>query len=186
MQIQFTIDIDKDKDKEERLIRSLDCPKSKLQDELAVYAKAALSEYVEMFCGISSIRTIGDVREQRLLQIILADDGRALPTEPIVSRLFHITYVQARTLLRSVFEKRDFEIRDRLRKACIEVLQNPNTSTKPTTLTIRNPRVAEALDRVLSDEGKVPLLQRKDGASQYGVDNNSLPVLLKYFGLAGK
>ncbi|HEY5883177.1 MAG TPA: hypothetical protein VIT88_00735 [Pyrinomonadaceae bacterium] len=179
MEIKFKIEIDTGK--EERLVQSLGCTKAKLQEELSVYAKAALSEYVEMFCGISSVRTIGDVREQRLLQIILADDSRDLPTEPTVSRLFHMTHVQARTLLRSVFEKRDFEIRGRLIKACVEVVKNPDRSVDPIILTIKNPRVAEALNRVLEENGEVPFLQRKDGASQYSVDKNSLPVLEKYF-----
>lgn len=184
MQIQFTIEIPEDK--QERLIRSLNCDKSKLQEELTVYAKAALSEYIEMFSGIGSVRTIGDVREQRLLQIILADDSRDLPTEPIVSRLFHITRTQARSLLRSVFEKRDFETADRLSKACVEALQKVDKSIDPITLTIKNPRVYEALDRVLIEAGNVPLLQRTNSASLYAVDPNSLPVLLKHFGLSRK
>lgn len=185
MQIQFTIEKIPD-DKQERLLRCLNCEESKLQEQLSVYAKAALSEYIEMFSGASSIRTIGDVREQRLLQIILADPGRDLPTEPIVSRLFHITYVQARTLLRSVFEKRDFETRVRLANACVEALKKVDKSIDPITLTIKNPRVYEALDRVLTEAGNVPLLQRTNSASLYAVDKNSLPVLLKYFGLDGK
>jgi hypothetical protein len=184
MQIQFTLDIDKDK--EARLIKSLDCTKEKLSEGLTIYAKAALSEYIEMFCNTSPIRTIGDTREQRLLQIILADAAGNLPTEAMVSRLFHITRVQARTLLRSVFEKRDFETGARLRKACVEVLNNATKEIKPMTLTINNPRVYEALERVLSDHGQVQLLKHTDSAAVYEVNDKSLQVLEKHFGLSGK
>lgn len=178
-EIKFTIEVDGPK--QERLLRALNCQEPKLTEELAYYAKAALSEYIEMFCGISSIRTIGDVREQRLLQIMLADEGRELPTDPIVSRLFHITYVQARTLLRSVFEKRDFEMRVRLQNACIAAVQKVDQTVNPHTLTIKNPRVYEALDRILAEAGNVPLLTRTNSASVYQVDKNSLPVLQQYF-----
>jgi hypothetical protein len=181
MQIQFTLNVDQDR--EDRLIRAIGCTKTALPAELSIYAKAALSEYVDMFSGITAPRTIGEMREQRLLQIILAD-SRQLPTDRIVSQLFHLTRAQARTLLRSVFEKREFETGERLRQACIDVLKNPDKSIDPITLTIKDLRVYEALDRVLSERGDVPLLQRTDFAAKYGVDENSLKVLLKHFGLS--
>ena len=180
MQIQFTLNIDQDR--EDRLMKAFGCTKTALQAELNIYAKAALSEYVEMFSGITAPRTIGELREQRLLQIILAD-SRQLPSDRVVSQLFHLTRAQARTLLRAVFEKREFETGERLRQACIDVLKNADKSIKPFRLTINDLRVYEALDRVLYDDGRVPLLQRTDSAAKYGVDQNSLKVLLKHFGL---
>jgi hypothetical protein len=167
MQIQFTLHIDQER--EDRLIRAIGCKKTELPTELSIYAKAALSEYVEMFSGISAQRTIGELREQRLLQIILAD-SRQLPTDRMVSQLFHLTRSQARTLLRAVFEKREFETGERIRQACIDVLKNADKTIKPIRLTINDLRVCEALDRVLYDDGRVPLLQRTDSAAKYGVD----------------
>lgn len=179
MQIQFTLNIDQDR--ENRLIGALGCTKTELPAELSIYAKAALSEYVEMFSGISAPRTIGEVREQRLLQIILADN-RQLPTDRIVSNLFHLTRAQARTLLRSVFEKREFETGERLRQASIDVLNNPD-KTDPIRLTIKDLRVYEALEQVLYDNGGVPLLQRTESAAKFAIDKESLGVLRSHFGL---
>jgi hypothetical protein len=180
MQIQFTINIDQDR--EDRLVKAIGCTKTALSAELNVYAKAALSEYVDMFSGITAPRTIGEMREQRLLQIIIAD-SRQLPTDRMVSQLFHVTRAQARTLLRAVFEKREFETGERLRQVCIDVVKNADKSVDPFTLTINDLRVYEALDRVLYERGDVPLLQRTDSAAKYGAHKNSLKALQKHFGL---
>ena len=180
MQIQFTLSLDPDR--ESRLIEALGCTKTALPAELSIYAKAALSEYVEMFSGIAAPRTIGEMREQRLLQIILADK-RQLPTDRIISNLFHLTRAQARTLLRAVFEKREFETGERLRQACIDVLKDPDESIDPIRLTIKDLRVFEALDRVLYDNGGVPLLQRTESAAKFAIDKESLGVLRSHFGL---
>ena len=182
MQIQFNVDIDKEK--EERLVASLGCKPPALSKALSIYSKAALLEYVEMFCDASSFRTIADAREQRLLQIILAAYDGDLPDEAIVAHLFHLTRVQARFLLRSVLEKRDFELREHLRKACVVALQSIDDSSKPLQISIKNPRVYEALDRILTDYGEVPILERV-GPSKYKLDKKSLEVLRAHFNLEG-
>jgi hypothetical protein len=179
MQIQFTLNIDQDR--EDRLVRAIGCTKTALPAELNIYAKAALSEYVDMFSGLSAPRTIGEMREQRLLQIILADN-RQLPTDRIISNLFHLTRAQARTLLRAVFEKREFETGERLRQACIDVLKDPD-KTDPIRLTIKDLRVYEALEQLLYDNGSVPLLQRTESAAKFAIDKESLGVLRSHFGL---
>lgn len=180
MQIRFDLDIDKDK--EERVIASLSCKPAELSKALSVYSKAALLEYVEMFCDASAFRTIADAREQRLLQIILAAFDGGLPDEAVVAHLFHLTRVQARSLLRSVLEKRDFELREQLRKACVVVLQTIDRAATPLHVKIKNPRVYEALDRILTDYGEVPILELV-GPSKYKLDKKSLDVLRAHFNL---
>jgi len=106
MQIQFALNIDQDR--EDRLVRAIGCTKTALPAELNIYAKAALSEYVDMFSGLSAPRTIGEMREQRLLQIILADN-RQLADGPN-----HIEFVSSHSCTssdasKSGVEKREFE-----------------------------------------------------------------------------
>ncbi|MDT4896423.1 MAG: hypothetical protein QOH25_1500 [Acidobacteriota bacterium] len=168
-----------------RLADVLGCKSSELSKYLSIYGKAALLEYIEMFCGNMSLRMAVDTREQRLLQIILAAYEGNIPDEATVARLFHFTRSQARSLLRAVLEKKAFELKDHVRKACITVLQAiaPNSS-EPIEVMIKNQRVLEALNQLLADDGRVPLLERTSGA-KYKLDKASLAVLQKCFEMDG-
>ena len=181
--IRFKIDVDDDV--AARLASVLGCKSSELSKNLSIYGKAALLEYIEMFCGNMSLRMAVDTREQRLLQIILAAYEDDIPNEAIVSRLFHLTRGQARSLLRAVLEKKAFELKNHVHKACITVLQaiDPNAS-EPIEVMIKNQRVLEALNLLLTDDGRVPLLERIAGA-KYKLDKASLAVLRKCFKMEG-
>lgn len=181
--VQFKIELDEDAT--ERVIQALGCKPNKLSETLSIYGKAALLEYIEMFCGNVSLRMAVDTREQRLLQIILAFYEDDIPDEASVARLFHLTRGQARSLLRAVLEKKAFELRDHLRKACTAVIEPIDaTASSPIEVMIKNPRIFEALNQILTDHGRVPLLERI-AVTKYSLDKASLIVLRKHFDLDG-
>lgn len=178
VEIRFKIDLDDETEK--RLIDVLQTKASELPKTLSIYSRAALLEYIEMFCGNMSLRMAVDTREQRLLQIILAAYEGNIPDEATVARLFHLTRGQARSLLRTVLEKKAFELKDHVHKACIAVLVAVDDTANPIEVTIKNPRVFESLNQILTDDGRVPLLERV-AISKYKLDKVSLVALRKFF-----
>lgn len=180
--IQFKIELDEETT--ERLIQALGGKQSKLAETLSIYGKAALLEYIEMFSGNISLRMAVDTREQRLLQIILAVYEGDVPDEAIVARLFHITRGQARSLLRAVLEKRAFELREHIRKACVAVIKPIDAkSTDPIEVVIKNPRIFEALNQILIDNSRAVPPLKSVGISKYRLDKASLAVLRKHLKL---
>ena len=178
--IRFKIDLDDET--EQRLLDVLQTKTSKLPETLSIYSKAALLEYIEMFSGNMSLRMAVDTREQRLLQIMLAAYEGDIPDEATVARLFHLTRGQARSLLRAVLEKKAFELKDHVHKACIAVLVVVDDTANPIEIVIKNPRVFETLNQILTDDGRVPLLERVT-VSKYKLDKASLVALRKFFGI---
>ena len=181
--VQFEIELDEYAT--ERVVQALGCKPSKLSETLSIYGKAALLEYIEMFRGNASLRLAVDTREQRLLQIILSVYEGELPGEAVVARLFHLTRSQARSLLRTVLEKKAFELREHISKACVSVLEPIDVnSSNPIEVMINNPRVFEVLNQILTDNGKAPLLE-KVTVTKYTLDKAALTVLRKHFDLDG-
>src|SRR5258706_12093004 len=107
MKIEIDVDITSEQD---RLTAALNCKKSDLQKVLQAHAKAATMEYVQMFVGRASLKAAADSKEIRLLMMIVyVYDGKP-PDEYEVSRVFHLTLSQARTLIKSVMAKYQFEL----------------------------------------------------------------------------
>src|SRR5688572_29336253 len=106
MKIEIDIEVAADQD---RLIAALNCKKSDLPKILQAQAKAATMEYIQMFVGRASLKAAADSKEIRLLMMILHVYGGKPPDEYEVSRVFHLTLSQARTLIKSVLAKYQFE-----------------------------------------------------------------------------
>ncbi|NTF46618.1 hypothetical protein [Rhizobium rhizogenes] len=86
------------------LADTLGCNPAQVGGNLNSYAKAALCEYLEMFTGLA-VTGVADIRERRLAAILLALPAANFPTDERIARLFNLTTMQARGLLRSTLTK---------------------------------------------------------------------------------
>ncbi|MBP2236327.1 hypothetical protein J2Z31_002841 [Sinorhizobium kostiense] len=86
------------------LADTLGCTPEDVGENLQLYAPAALREYVEMFAG-QAMMSVSDMRERRLLAILLALPAANFPTDERIARLFNLTSLQGRALLRATLSR---------------------------------------------------------------------------------
>jgi len=99
-QVAINVTIELSDQEASAIADTLDCDPADLQAELASYAPAAVREYAEMFAG-QAMTTVAELRERRLLAILLSLPAENFPSDETIARLFNLTGTAARTLLRT-------------------------------------------------------------------------------------
>ena len=107
---RLDVTLDLADDEEALLCEVLRCEAGQLDATLATYGAAALREYADMFIG-QAMMSVTDLRERRLLAILLALPPNEFPSEDQIARMFNLTTSAARGLLRSTLSRH----RNRLR-----------------------------------------------------------------------
>lgn len=100
--LNFSVDIADDE--AVVLADTFGCTPEDVGENLQFYAQAALREYVEMFAG-QAMTGIADMRERRLVEILLALPAAHFPTDERIARLFNLTSLQGRALLRATLSR---------------------------------------------------------------------------------
>src|SRR5688572_26373842 len=98
----ITTDIDLSPHEERLLCEILDCNAQTLDAEIARFGVAAIREYLDMFMGTAPITTATDLRERRLVGLMLTAFQTAPPGADRIARLFNMTPSAAKALLKSV------------------------------------------------------------------------------------
>lgn len=102
--IKVSIELEVDDDRAGILNNIFAADAEKLGDELKPFLTAACHEYLDMFTGAAPITTATDVRERRLVAIIL-HGLKAVPQATLVAKLFKLPDTSASNLLRTVSAK---------------------------------------------------------------------------------
>jgi hypothetical protein len=184
LNITTTIDIS---DADHALLQSiLQCSDEQLPGRLNAFASAAFTEYVEMFLGHAPLAAITEVRERRLVAMILNAYPGGPPNADEVARLFNVTVPAARTLLRSALAKHRIAIRDRLHEALKAVLDGasePDEDGDPYEVVVLNPVLIELLnDRLaVSPEPKTAIKRSADSMTKYIMEVGSFDYLRGIF-----
>lgn len=143
-----------------------------------------------MFLGRSSLRVAADAKETRLLAMIHHVFAGAIPDEQIVGRVFHITPTQARSLIRSVLAKYQYDLDDGINTSYVQLIESCSQrgSGGPFEVMIRSSAAVEGLNQILVTlDGGLPKIARKPRAgSVYVVDIASYDKLRAYFGLPAR
>lgn len=103
-EIPFNFSFDLSGDDTAALADTLGCSQENVGENLRLYAPAALREYVEMFAG-QALTGVSDMRERRLMAILLALPTENFPTDERIARLFNLTSLQGRALLRATLSR---------------------------------------------------------------------------------
>ncbi|HET7231838.1 MAG TPA: hypothetical protein VFJ16_17635 [Longimicrobium sp.] len=164
MHIDF--DLELSADERMRLASTLGCEPDELEERLSAYGRAAMREYVNGFLGNWTATRAADLQEFRLLALILDVFGGGIPDEDIVVRHFSITPSQARSLIRSVLSKHQFELSGPLTAALAQVIANcaQQEENGVYEVVINNTTVVEELNRRLAAiNGRLPQIAKKRG-----------------------
>jgi len=111
--------------------------------------RASLREYVDMMLGQTVLRS-PEVREQRLLQVILEANQGRVPSEIEVSQMFGLTSSGARSLLRAVLSRHRRRLADPAREAARIILAQCGAEEDGARrVAISNPVMVEYLNELL-------------------------------------
>ncbi|KQN01209.1 hypothetical protein [Sphingomonas sp. Leaf25] len=162
------------------LCDALRCKPADLEKEIARFAPAAILEFLDMVAGVATLASAADVRERRLVRLMLT----AYPTEPPVAdevaRLFNITPSAARSLMRATAAKHRLALREKIEPALKQVIVDCKGDGKePYTVVILNPILVELLNARLetSTDPKTPVRRTGDSLTQYTIDVGSYKYL---------
>jgi hypothetical protein len=173
-----------------KLAEILGCAPEELEEALEPYARAAATEYVEMFLGLKVFTRGSDIREYRLF-LLMREVFKRLPTEQEVSDLFQTTETQSRSLIRSVMSKYQYELTEVLSKSMKDALeaaaQDQNTEEDGDWyITVSSEYIVEALNRLVAqrDGTLTRIVLRKGTASSYVIKPSTRAMLRAALGLA--
>ncbi|MBO0128417.1 hypothetical protein [Agrobacterium sp. OT33] len=104
LEIPLNYSINLSDDEAAALADTFGCALEDVGQNLQLFAKAALNEYVDMFAGQALIN-VSDMRERRLVAMLLALPAANFPTDERIARLFNLTISQGRALLRATLSR---------------------------------------------------------------------------------
>ncbi len=155
------------------------------QDKMEKLAKAGLYELSRMVMGESLPTRAVDIQQNRLLHLIMYFFDGNLPKEEEISRIFHITYSQARTLLLNVRSRFILELEGAEKKAVEYVVNEAEAKdqSEPAsdyTVVIRSPNVIQLVNDVLGREK--PFLDRIQpiGNCGYEISADAMKTLKEF------
>lgn len=172
------------KEDRERLEIELGVNEEELGKQLSRFDEAACTEYYEMLIGRRNFNKIQDLREYRLFLIMTTVYKDKFPTDEDVARIFQITRLQARNLLRSMNAKYKYELNKILPAAVKNLLLGKygnltEQSNGDVKLKITNENLKEKLELMLASSTTSHLKMRKsdESDSTYVIPKDSMDFL---------
>lgn len=156
------------------------CKPADVEKEIARFAPAAILEFLDMVAGVATLTSAADVRERRLVRLMLTAYPTTPPGADEVARLFNITPGAARSLMRATAAKHRLALRDKIEPALKKILADCKGDGKePYIVVILNPILVELLNARLeaSTDPKTPVRRTGDGLTQYTIDVGSFDYL---------
>jgi len=158
------------------LAEVLGCPEANVGNRLDGYADAAVREYVDMMLGTGPLASAGEMRERRLVLLILHAYGGRVPDVDEITRVFNVSAATATTMLRNVMSKHRRRIAVAVQadvdafKAGCEQQANDDWH-----VTVQNPVLVEMLNARLTKagQGKARIVKDPKTLGQYIVPNGS-------------
>lgn len=170
---------------QEELAQILGCDRANLEEELQKYASAAIQEYVSMFLGQKVFKRGTDILEYRLFLLIEEAFENKVPDEQDVCKLFQSTSTEARSLIRSVISKYQYQLKTALDRTIKAILNNATRENEhnPYTVTINSQNVVEELNRQLAsiDGSLTPVTKKRGSVSIYEIKPSSYARLCEKF-----
>lgn len=156
------------------------CKPADLEKEIGRFAPAAILEFVDMVAGVATLTSAADIRERRLVRLMLTAYPTTPPAADEVGRLFNITPSAARSLMRATAAKHRLALRERIEPALRAILTScKGDGSEPYTVVILNPILVELLNARLetSPDPKTPVRRTGDSLTQYTIDIGSYDYL---------
>jgi hypothetical protein len=148
---------------------------------LASFVTAGMREYVDMLNGQAMI-SLTDLRERRLLAILLASPANKFPTDDQIARWFGLIPRTARTFLRSTLARHRNKLRPVMVAAAKDVLataSQPNGKKRDFEARFPNAVVVDMLNDELAASTRVrsPITRKSNTFDTYLVSIGSMDEL---------
>lgn len=163
----------------QQLLELLEVREGELAEKLAELGRAALREYVDMLLGLSAVRS-PEMREQRLLLLILEAYGGSVPSENKIGHLFNLPTSGARSLLRSVLSRYRIRLEPATKEAATRVLRDCAGENEGfRRAKVENTVIVEHLNEMLASlDGNLKRISREPKTSaNYLVPEDSFQAL---------
>jgi len=163
------------------LCDALRCTSADIEKELSRFAPAAIGEFIDMVTSVATMASATDIRERRLVHLMLTAYPTSPPGADEVARLFNITPSAARSLMRATAAKHRLQLRDRIEPALKAILQTCHgDGSEPYTAIILNPILVELLNARLetATDPKTPVRRTGDSLTKYTIDVGSYEFLV--------
>lgn len=165
----------------------LKCNREELAGSLMPYANAALEEYIRMFLGQKVFTRGSDFREYRLFLLVQHAFGNEIPDEQDICDRFQSTVTQARSLVRSVMSKYQYELAAAIQKSLKKALEGSIQSEGGENyfITVDNENIIHAFNRLLAsiDGTLPPITRRRSTVSTYILKPSSREQLAEHLGV---
>jgi hypothetical protein len=166
-----------------QLAQILGCQVGSLQSAMAPFATAALEEYARMFLGQRVFTRGSDIREYRLLLLIQNAFGNEFPDDQKVCDLFQARLTEARSLIRAVSAKYQYELADAKSLTLKRIIGGAQAHDGAWLISIGSLPLVEQLNRELQAISALlpPVTLSPNTISTYVVPDPSYQELKKKF-----
>jgi len=172
---------EKGREKLAQVLRSTD--DKDLDERLERIAKAAVSEYVEMFLGRQMPTRANEVKERRLFHLLKCYFQDRLPTEAEILVMFQLTESAATRLLRDVRVKYRADFEAEIENSIRKTLESATPYYQDYRVVIRSESILEELKQVVAVEA--PELDQvakvKNSAGVYEIKQDTFKILCSHF-----
>lgn len=187
MRLNLNVDLPISAEDETQLAGIFGVSQERLADALTEVAIAALEEYVRMFLGQKVFTRGADMIEYRLFLLIRSMFGNSIPDEQRVCDLFQATSTQARSLIRSVLSKYQYELHEAMTtslRAAVEAAEQVQTDGDY-EVAINTQSIVEGLNRLLghADGALHPIVRKRGTVSTYVIKPSAYLQLRAELGL---
>jgi len=182
--VKIEVDIPLNADESKQLAGILGVKVGDLGKALQPFAKSATDEYVRMFLGQRVFTRGRDALEFRLFLLIRGAFRNKIPDEKHVCALFQCSPTQARSLIRAVMAKYQYDLSEAIHDTLTETVgQISRDNEDKLSVTINSENLVDALNIALASiDGSLPQVSKKKGTvSTYEVKESSYEKLCERF-----
>jgi hypothetical protein len=182
--MKLEVEIKLDQNESKQLAGIIGVKAGELNKGFQAFARAAVQEYAQMFLGKKVFTRGSDMREFRLFLLIRDAFGNKIPDEQKVCDLFQCSTTQARSLIRAVMSKYQYDLHEATNASLKETVQRVAVDNAGAlTVTINSENLVDALNRDLASiDGSLPqVAKKKNTVSTYELQNSSYKKLCERY-----
>lgn len=188
MEVKANLELDKGEKAE--LLKILGCNEEQLPAKLSSFGSAALEEMVSMMLGQKFFSRGSDILEYRLFLLMVYAFQGTIPDEQDVCRLFQLSASGARSLIRAVMSKYQYQLKDIIEKSMTSLVQEvvPSKDDNCFMVSVHSLNLVDQLNSELAaiDTNLPPVEKKRGSVSTYRILPSSYEKLCKRFKVTPK
>lgn len=187
--MKIEVDVPLNDDETRQLAGILGVDAKNLPKALQPFSRSAVEEYVRMFLGQRVFTRGRDALEFRLFLLIRGAFGNKIPDEKRVCALFQYSPTQARSLIRAVMSKYQYDLSEAIDATLTETVRQVSRDNEDKlSVVINSENLVDALNVTLASiDGSLPQISKKKGTvSTYDFKESTYGRLCEHYGVPPK